>query len=204
MRNTPVALWAADESLESLVDLAGRQASLTHHDPHNAYGAAIHAAMIRAGIHGEDVFAAVEKALDVLPAEAREQWMPLLAPRWQPDTNKNNGTVWDCLAEAVWAVRTAATFEEAIVNAIVHGNKLDPGKSVRVACLVTPNLARIEVADEGAGFDPSALPDCRLEDRLEAPNGRGVMLMRNFMTRVEYNARGNRVIMEKEQPPPEG
>jgi serine/threonine-protein kinase RsbW len=102
----------------------------------------------------------------------------------------------------IFAIHLAA--EEAIVNAIVHGNKLDPGKCVRVACVVTPQLARIEVADEGAGFDPSALPDCRLEDRLEAPNGRGVMLMRNFMTRVEYNARGNRVIMEKEQPTPEG
>ncbi|MFM8709012.1 MAG: ATP-binding protein [Planctomycetia bacterium] len=102
----------------------------------------------------------------------------------------------------IFAIHLAA--EEAIVNAIVHGNKLDSGKVVRVACLVTPTLARIEVADEGAGFDPASVPDCRLEDRLEAPNGRGVMLMRNFMTRVEYNARGNRVVMEKEQPPPEG
>ncbi|MFM9195094.1 MAG: ATP-binding protein [Planctomycetia bacterium] len=102
----------------------------------------------------------------------------------------------------IFAIHLAA--EEAIVNAIVHGNKLDSGKVVRVACLVTPTLARIEVADEGAGFDPASVPDCRLEDRLAAPNGRGVMLMRNFMTRVEYNARGNRVVMEKEQPPPEG
>jgi serine/threonine-protein kinase RsbW len=102
----------------------------------------------------------------------------------------------------IFAIHLAA--EEAIVNAIVHGNKLDPGKVVRVACLVTPTLARIEVVDEGAGFDPASVPDCRLEDRLEAPNGRGVMLMRNFMTRVEYNARGNRVMMEKQQPPTEG
>jgi serine/threonine-protein kinase RsbW len=102
----------------------------------------------------------------------------------------------------IFAIHLAA--EEAIVNAIVHGNKLEAGKVVRVACLVTPTLARIEVTDEGTGFDPAALPDCRLEDRLEAPNGRGVMLMRNFMTRVEYNARGNRVLMEKERPPAEG
>jgi serine/threonine-protein kinase RsbW len=102
----------------------------------------------------------------------------------------------------IFAIHLAA--EEAIVNAIVHGNKLDAGKIVRVACLVTPALARIEVTDEGTGFDPASVPDCRLEDRLEAPNGRGVMLMRNFMTRVEYNARGNRVLMEKERPPAEG
>ena len=130
MRNTPIALWSTEDSLESLADLAGRQASLTHYDPHNAYGAAIHAAMIRAGIRGEDVFDAIESALAVLPAEARDLWMPLLASGWQPDTSKNNGTVWDCLAEAVWAVRNAATFEEAVVNAVDLGRDADT-----VACV---------------------------------------------------------------------
>ena len=56
---------------------------------------------------------------------------------------------------------------------------------------------------EGPGFDPSAVPDCRLDERLDAPGGRGVMLMRNFMTRIEYNTRGNRVLMEKQRPPAE-
>jgi len=102
----------------------------------------------------------------------------------------------------IFAIHLAA--EEAIVNGIVHGNKLDPAKIVRVACVVSPTLARIEVTDEGAGFDPTAVPDCRLEERLEAPGGRGVMLMRTFMTRIEYNARGNRVLMEKQRPPAEG
>jgi|688.fasta_scaffold955595_1 serine/threonine-protein kinase RsbW len=95
----------------------------------------------------------------------------------------------------IFAIHLAA--EEAIVNAIVHGNKLDAAKTVNVSCLVTPDLARIEVADEGPGFDPHAVPDCRLEERLDAPSGRGVMLMKTFMTRVEYSARGNRVLMEK-------
>jgi serine/threonine-protein kinase RsbW len=102
----------------------------------------------------------------------------------------------------IFAIHLAA--EEAIVNAIVHGNKLDPGKVVRVACVVSPTLARIEVTDEGPGFDPGSVPDCRLEDRLDAPNGRGVMLMRTFMTRIEYSARGNRVLMEKQRSPAEG
>jgi serine/threonine-protein kinase RsbW len=102
----------------------------------------------------------------------------------------------------IFAIHLAA--EEAIVNAIVHGNKLDPSKVVQVACVVSPTLARIEVTDEGSGFDPASVPDCRLEDRLEAPNGRGVMLMRTFMTRIEYSARGNRVLMEKQRSPAEG
>lgn len=98
----------------------------------------------------------------------------------------------------IFAIHLAA--EEAIVNAILHGNKLDVAKTVRVTCTVSPDLARIEVEDEGQGFDPSAVPDCRLDERLEAPNGRGVMLMRTFMTRIEYNDRGNRVLMEKRRP----
>jgi len=94
MRNTPIALWTAEDSLESLADLAGRQASLTHHDPHNAYGATIHAAMIRAGIRGEDVFDAIESAFAVLPSAARDLWTPLLASGWSPDTSSNNGKVF--------------------------------------------------------------------------------------------------------------
>jgi len=97
----------------------------------------------------------------------------------------------------IFAIHLAA--EEAIVNAIVHGNKLDPRKKVRVVCFVSSDLARIEVTDEGAGFDPAAVPDCRLEERLDAPNGRGVMLMRTFMTRIEYSGRGNCVLMEKQR-----
>lgn len=101
----------------------------------------------------------------------------------------------------IFAIHLAA--EEAIVNAILHGNKFDATKHVRVSCVVSRELARIEVTDEGAGFDPAAVPDCRLDERLEAPNGRGVMLMRTFMTRIEYNDRGNRVLMEKRRPPEE-
>lgn len=130
MRNTPVALWTANRRLDDLIDLAGRQASLTHHDPHNAFGAAIHGAMIRAGIHGEDVFDAIDVVLSMLPSEAEDRWGPLLAPDWQPDTDAANGTVWACLAEAVWAVRRAATFEEAVVNAVDLGRDTDT-----VACV---------------------------------------------------------------------
>ncbi len=87
--------------------------------------------------------------------------------------------------------------EEAIVNAIVHGNKLAADKKVHVECFVSPTVARIEITDEGAGFDPNQVPDCTREDRLDVPSGRGVMLIHNFMTRVEYNECGNRVLMEK-------
>ena len=99
----------------------------------------------------------------------------------------------------VFAIHMAA--EEAITNAIVHGNKLDESKTVHVVCRVAAEMVRIEVTDQGPGFDPKAIPDCTLEEQLDVPNGRGVMLMRSFMTKLEYNAKGNRVLMEKQRDP---
>ena len=99
----------------------------------------------------------------------------------------------------VFAIHLAA--EEAITNAIVHGNRLDPAKHVHVACTVSPDRVCIEIADEGEGFDPAAVPDCTLDERLDVPSGRGVMLMRSFMTRLEYNAKGNAVVLEKLRAP---
>jgi serine/threonine-protein kinase RsbW len=102
----------------------------------------------------------------------------------------------------IFAIHLAA--EEAIVNAIVHGNRLDPRRTVHVECVVSPETARIEVTDEGEGFDPGAVPDCTQDDRLDCPSGRGVMLMRSFMTRIEYNAKGNAVLLEKTRNPADG
>ena len=130
MRNTPTALWTARGTLEELVLLAGQQASLTHYDPQNTFVAAIHGAMVRAGIRGEDVFDAIDGVLLLLPHGARDRLAPLLSPQWQPDIAANNGTAWACLAEAVWAVRTAANFEEAMVNAVDLGRDTDT-----VACV---------------------------------------------------------------------
>ena len=100
----------------------------------------------------------------------------------------------------IFAIHLAA--EEAIVNAIVHGNKLDAQKKVHVECLVSDEVARIEVVDEGNGFNPAGIPDCTQEERLEASSGRGVMLMRSFMTRIVYNAKGNGVVLEKRRSAP--
>ena len=98
-----------------------------------------------------------------------------------------------------FAIHLAA--EEALVNAILHGNQLDPGKRVHVACEVSARRVWLEITDEGEGFDPNGIPDCTLEERLDVPSGRGVMLMRSFMTRIEYNAKGNSVVLEKLRDP---
>jgi serine/threonine-protein kinase RsbW len=89
--------------------------------------------------------------------------------------------------------------EEALVNAIQHGNGHSAEKHVYVSCRMTPDRVRIEIADEGQGFDPKGLPDPTCVERLHKPGGRGVMLMRAFMNHVEFNDKGNRVIMEKQR-----
>jgi serine/threonine-protein kinase RsbW len=98
-------------------------------------------------------------------------------------------------AHEVFGMRLA--LEEGIVNAIKHGNGLDPSKQVRVECVVDDVRVCVVIEDEGPGFDPGDVPDPTEDDNLEKPSGRGLMLMRAFMTRVEYQGRGNRVLLEK-------
>ena len=92
--------------------------------------------------------------------------------------------------------------EEALMNAIKHGNQLDPKKSVKVDYRLNATLLEIHVEDEGPGFDPDDVPDPTLEENLELPSGRGLMLMRTFMGLVEFNDKGNAVAMTKEKGAP--
>ena len=89
--------------------------------------------------------------------------------------------------------------EEALMNAIKHGNQRDPAKSVFVEYRLSESLLFVQVEDQGEGFDPNDVPDPTLDENLELPSGRGLMLMRTFMSAVEYNDKGNRVTMEKKR-----
>jgi serine/threonine-protein kinase RsbW len=91
--------------------------------------------------------------------------------------------------------------EEALVNAVRHGNRGDPTKCVWVSWHVTNRRVLLEVEDEGNGFDPRAVPDpCALEN-LERSCGRGLLLIHSYMTWVRFNKRGNRVAMCKHRAP---
>lgn len=75
---------------------------------------------------------------------------------------------------------------EAVNNAMVHGNKLDPDKSVRVTCSIHQPVLRFQIEDEGPGFDYDNLPDPTAPENIEKPNGRGVFLMRNLADHCEF------------------
>ena len=96
-----------------------------------------------------------------------------------------------------FAVRLA--LEEALVNAVKHGNQGDTSKQVRLRYHVNSEFVLVEVEDEGAGFDPSAVLDPLAPENLERPSGRGLFLIRKYMTWMEHNARGNCLKMCKQR-----
>jgi serine/threonine-protein kinase RsbW len=89
------------------------------------------------------------------------------------------------------------SLEEAIVNAIKHGNKYDLNKQVRIAWKLHEGELFVEIEDQGAGFRPEEVPDPTAPENLDRPSGRGLMLMRNFMDGVMYSEKGNFVAMRK-------
>jgi len=102
--------------------------------------------------------------------------------------------------EDVFAVHLA--LQEAFINAVRHGNQMDPDKEVKIEYLVDSGKFEISVTDDGDGFDPEAVPDPRCEENLYKPNGRGLLLMRAYMDVVEYNEKGNgvRMVRYRERP----
>jgi serine/threonine-protein kinase RsbW len=89
--------------------------------------------------------------------------------------------------------------EEAIVNAIRHGNRGDPSRRIRLRFDVGPDRVLAEVEDEGEGFDPDRVPDPRLRASWERHSGRGLLLMRHHTTWLRYNPLGNCVTLCKDR-----
>ncbi len=117
-------------------------------------------------------------------------------------------------------VRVGIALEEALANALYHGN-LDVSSELRgtsgyyglihtrrfqspyqerrieVEARITQSEAAFTIRDEGAGFDPNALPDPTDPANIERASGRGIFLMRAFMDEVLYNEVGNSVVLVK-------
>jgi serine/threonine-protein kinase RsbW len=108
--------------------------------------------------------------------------------------------VYDFSQEDIFAVHLA--LEEAFINAIKHGNKMNPKKEVKIDYSVGSDKVEISMTDEGEGFNPEAVPDPRLGENLYKSEGRGLLLIQSYMDEVEFNKRGNRVriVRYKEKP----
>ncbi|MCK4293817.1 MAG: ATP-binding protein [Planctomycetes bacterium] len=103
--------------------------------------------------------------------------------------------------EDLFAVHLA--LQEAFINAVRHGNKMDLNRQVKIEYSIDSDKIEITVADEGDGFDPQAVPDPRCGENLYKPGGRGLLLMCSYMDVVEHNQQGNSVCMvrHRERPP---
>ena len=97
--------------------------------------------------------------------------------------------------DEVFAVKLA--LEEALSNAIKHGNGNDPTKTITVRYAVDSSKAVVIVRDQGKGFDADNVPDPTQPHRLPVPNGRGIMLMRAYMDEVVFRDNGREVRLVK-------
>ena len=75
---------------------------------------------------------------------------------------------------------------ESVANAVEHGNKYDPNKTVDVRFTIGVDALRVTIRDHGEGFEPSSLPDPLDPENLLNPAGRGILYMRSFMDAVDY------------------
>ena len=94
-------------------------------------------------------------------------------------------------ADSVFAIKLA--LEEAVINAIKHGNKFDKKKNVIVEAVVSDDRVEISVEDQGPGFDRLGVPDPLAEENIERLHGRGLLLMEAYMNDVRYSNGGRRV-----------
>lgn len=87
--------------------------------------------------------------------------------------------------------------DEAITNAIVHGNQSRPEKKVNVQIYLSHSRFRIRIRNQGQGFDPDEVVDPREGENIHRGSGRGIFLMRNIMDIVEFKEEGRVVELEK-------
>lgn len=128
------------------------------------------------------------KILIKIPSEIRyikEVWLKILADI--KPYNVDPDTLFD--------IRLCV--EEALNNAVMHGNNSDNRLFVNVSYWVEGADFNIEIKDEGGGFDHKLIPDPTTDDNIMKGSGRGVYLIENLMDRVEFNKAGNTIKMVK-------
>ncbi len=87
--------------------------------------------------------------------------------------------------------------EEALCNAVKHGNKLRPDLYAKMAIEYTEDRLVIRIEDQGSGFDFANLPDPTKKENAEKPSGRGIFLIKKFMDEVEFFSGGRGIKMIK-------
>lgn len=156
MRAATPAVHFASGGRAATMEAGRRIAALTHGDRAAWEGTAVLHELVRVALLGDDPLAAVPAALAGVADAHRDRWAVALAPDWHPeDATEFNGAVWPCLGSALWALRTADSYETALAAAIDLGGDTD------TVAAVTGMLA-------GAVHGPDAIP-ARWTEALHVP-----------------------------------
>ncbi len=81
---------------------------------------------------------------------------------------------------------------EALVNAVTHGNKLDPNKLIRVRRIITPNWCVWQIQDQGNGFEIKKR-FYKLPEKISSLNGRGLYIINECFDDIRWSNKGNRL-----------
>lgn len=92
---------------------------------------------------------------------------------------------------------TKLSLEEALANAVKHGNRCNPDTTVKIRYAISSEKAVFIIRDEGSGFIPESVPDCTDPLHLAVPSGRGILLMTAYMDEVCYRDCGREVYLVK-------
>jgi serine/threonine-protein kinase RsbW len=103
-----------------------------------------------------------------------------------------------CAAQNLDGIRIA--LDEALANAIIHGNREDPEKKVEIcgACEGQDRLLLV-ITDQGQGFDPAAIPDPTVAENIFSTHGRGIFLINRLVDQAEFQAGGRRLLLRKKR-----
>ncbi len=127
-----------------------------------------------------------------------ESWMPSKIQAISPLVDQLMRFIegLHCVVGNEWAVELA--LREALGNAVIHGNEMDPHKFVQLRCRCELGKGVwLTVKDQGKGFEPTAVPDPVVVERLEEEHGRGIHLMKLAMDEVSFERGGSEVHMRK-------
>ena len=141
------------------------------------------------------MLAGIQRSLSLLELEA---WMPSETGAISPTVEQLMRLIepWRCIVGDEFAVELA--LREALNNAVIHGNGMDPKKLVEIRCRCERGKGVwLIVRDQGRGFDPSTVPNPLTPQGLVAEHGRGIHLIKLLMDEVSFKRGGSEVHMWK-------
>src|SRR6266436_9717233 len=140
-------------------------------------------------------FAGVRATRSLLKIEA---WMPSEIKAISPLVNRLMRLIEGSRCVAGNEPAVELSLQEALSNAVIHGNRMDAHKLVQIHCKCELGKGvSIIVTDHGQGFDPKAVPDPLAIERLEAEHGRGIHLMKLAMDEITFERAGTEIHMRK-------